>query len=67
MKRVVEYWQWRYRDPGTGRKCRTGIPMTEEQAAQYPDAQRIEGTMLLVTLEDFADTTPGVHHPLEPE
>ena len=65
--KLVEYWRWRYRDPKTGRICRTGIHMTELQAAQYMDARRIEGTKLLVAVEDFADTTPGVHHPLEPD
>ncbi len=65
--KLVKYWHWRYRDPKTRRRCRTSIPMTDEQAAQYADARRIEGTMLLVAVEDFDDTTPGVHHPLEPE
>jgi len=65
--KLVEYWRWRYRDPETGRMCRSGIHMTQEQAGQYADATRIDGTLLMVPAEDFADTTPGVRHPIEPD
>jgi hypothetical protein len=44
---TVEYWQWRYRDAGTGRACRTTFRLTAEEAAAYPQAERIEGTLLL--------------------
>ena len=64
----VEYWGWRYRDPKTGRMCRTKTHMTEEQAAKaHPGAKRVDGTMLLLAVEDFVDTTPGVHHPITPD
>ena len=44
---MVEYWRWRYRNVETGRICRTTIPCSvEEAAALYPDAERIEGTMI---------------------
>ncbi len=44
---TVEYWQWRYRDAGTGRVCRTTFRLTAEEAAAYPKAERIEGTLLV--------------------
>ncbi|MEO7338882.1 MAG: hypothetical protein ABIV63_20100 [Caldimonas sp.] len=61
MKKV-EYWRWRYRDAQTGRICRTMFQLTAEEAARYPEAERIEGTMLLREVEesDFADTAPRV-------
>lgn len=57
----VEYWRWRYRDPETGRVCRTIFQLTAEEAAKYPDAERIPGTMLLRDVEDssFGETAPG--------
>ena len=67
--RKVEYWQWRYRDPKTGRMCRTRILLTEEQAAKYPQAERIGSTMLLLAVDEpeFEETTPGVRQPKEPD
>jgi hypothetical protein len=61
MKRV-EYWRWRYRDPATGRICRTMFPLTAEEAADlYPEPQPIEGSMVLREVDDEAvDTTPDV-------
>ncbi len=44
---TVELWQWRYRDSSTGRACRTAFRMTAEEAAKYPQAERIEGTLVL--------------------
>lgn len=44
---LVEYWRWRYRDPVAGQICRTLFQVTEEEMARYPDAERIEGTMLM--------------------
>ena len=44
---TVELWQWRYRDAGTGRACRTAYRLTAEEAAKYPQAERIEGTLVL--------------------
>ncbi|HEX2540173.1 MAG TPA: hypothetical protein VHM00_03720 [Caldimonas sp.] len=44
---TVEYWQWRYRDASTGRACRTTFRLSAEEAAKYPDAERIEGTLVL--------------------
>jgi hypothetical protein len=41
----VEYWRWRFRDPQTGRICRTTFALTEEEAAsKYPGSEPIEGT-----------------------
>ncbi|MEO6566516.1 MAG: hypothetical protein ABIO63_10840 [Casimicrobiaceae bacterium] len=59
--RQIEYWRWRYRDAKTGRICRTVFQLTVEEAAKYPDAERIPGTMLLRDLDDEAtrQTAPG--------
>ena len=58
----IEHWRWRYRDTGTGRICRTMFACSAGEAARlYPDAERIEGTMVLREVDDDAvDTTPGV-------
>jgi hypothetical protein len=62
-RKFVEYWRWRYRDPKTGRVCRTLFQLSESEAAKLPEAQRIEGSMLLreVDADDFLDTGPEVH------
>ncbi len=62
-KKFVEYWRWRYRDSKTGRLCRTLFQLTEREAAELPEAERIEGSMLLreVDDEDFRDTDLEVH------
>ena len=64
--KLVEYWRWRYRDPATGRICRTMFQMTAPEAAGlYPDPQRIEGSMVLREIdEDSVDTTPDVFRPI---
>jgi hypothetical protein len=68
MKKV-EYWRWRYRDLRTGDILRTMFQLTAAEAAKYPEAERIPGSMLLreVDERDFADTTPGVFQPQKPE
>lgn len=62
-KKFVEYWRWRYRDAKTGRICRTLFQLTDREAADLPEAERIEGSMLLreVDDDDFPDTGPEVH------
>gem|GEM_PF-2342455 len=62
-QKLVEYWRWRYRDPKTGRICRTLFQLTEREAAELSQAERIEGSMLLreVDADDFPDTGPEVH------
>jgi hypothetical protein len=62
-RKLVEYWRWRYRDPKTGRFCQTLFRLTETEAAKLPQAERIEGSMLLreVDAEDFPETGPEVH------
>ena len=64
MKKV-EYWRWRYRDPDSGRVRRTTFQMSADEAlAKHPDAERIEGTMLLREVDDdFVDTAPRVFRP----
>jgi hypothetical protein len=62
-RKFVEYWRWRYRDPKTGRICQTLFQLSEKEAAELPQAERIEGSMLLreVDDDDFPDTGPEVH------
>lgn len=64
--KLVEYWRWRYRNPSTGRICRTMFQLTAQEAADlYPDPQRIEGSMVLREVDEEAvDTTPDVFRPL---
>ncbi len=61
-RKFVEYWRWRYRDPKTGRICRTLFQLSEREAAELPQAERIEGSMLLreVDADDFPATGPEV-------
>jgi hypothetical protein len=58
---TVEYWRWRFRDPKTGRMCRTMFQLTDKEAAELPEAERIPGTMLLRDIDDFPETGPDVH------
>ncbi|HSC88916.1 MAG TPA: hypothetical protein VLC09_16655 [Polyangiaceae bacterium] len=62
-RKFVEYWRWRYRDPKTGRICRTLFQLSEREAAELPQAERIEGSMLLreVDADDFPEMGPEVH------
>ncbi len=62
-RKLVEYWRWRYRDPDTGRTYRTLFQLTEGEAAKLPQAERIEGSMLLreVDADDFPATGSDVH------
>jgi len=64
MKRT-QFWRWRYRDPTSGRWKRTLLPMTREEAARYPQAEPIPGTLLEIDVDDpdFADTSPSVRSP----
>ena len=66
MKRI-QFWRWRYRDPASGRWKRTLLPITAEEAARYPEAERIAGTLIELEVEepDFADTSPSVRTPPE--
>jgi hypothetical protein len=63
LRKFVEYWQWRYRDAETGRICRTLFRLSEREAAELPEAERISGSMLLreVDEDEFPDTGPEVH------
>jgi hypothetical protein len=62
-RKLIEYWRWRYRDPKTGRVCRTLFQLTEAEARKLPEAERIAGSMLLrgVETDDFPDTGSDVH------
>ena len=50
--KTIEYWRWRYRDVRTGQICRTMFQLTAEEAAAYPEAERIDGSMLLREVDD---------------
>jgi hypothetical protein len=50
--KTVEYWRWRYRDPQLGCICRTTVGLTEEEAASYPEAERIEGSLTFRKVND---------------
>ena len=58
----VEYWRWRYRDPETGLVRETATWLTAEQAAKYPGAERIEGTLVRGEPPAFGfdDTLPDI-------
>lgn len=62
-RKFVEYWRWRYRDPTTGRICRTLFQLSGREASELPQAERIEGSMVLreVDQDEFPDTGPEVH------
>ncbi|MGZ8259670.1 MAG: hypothetical protein ACXWUL_03855 [Caldimonas sp.] len=63
--KLVECWRWRFRDPKSGRMCRTMYALREEEAKSLPEAQRIPGTLILreVDEKDFSDTLPGIGCP----
>ena len=50
--KTVKYWRWRYRDPQLGCIRHTTAAMTEEEAAAYPEAERIEGSLTERELDD---------------
>ena len=50
--KMVEYWRWRYRDPQLGCIRRTTVGLTEEEAASYPEAERIVGSLTLREVND---------------
>ena len=60
----LQHWRWRFRDPQTGQALRTKFPLTAKEAERFPGAERIEGSMVLINVqEDFADTMPRVFRP----
>jgi hypothetical protein len=59
MKKV-EYWRWSYRDPQLRCMRRTTVALTEQEAASYPEAERIEGTLTLVEVNDELDANSDV-------
>jgi hypothetical protein len=63
--KLVECWRWRFRDPKSGRMCRTMYALSEEEARRFPEAERIPGTLLMRELpeSDFSDTLPEVGCP----
>lgn len=54
----VECWRWRYRDSSGDRVWRTTLALTEEEAAKYPGAQRIEGSRCLRDPEQRPGAAP---------
>lgn len=63
--KLVECWRWRYRDPASGRMCRTMYAISEEEARKFPHAERLPGTLIMREVHefDFADTLPQVGYP----
>ena len=65
---MTEYWRWRYRDPKTGRICRTMFQRTADEASKYQEVARIKDSKLLQVDEpEGGDTTPGVFCRQKPE
>jgi len=58
MVKLVEYWRWRYRDPQLGCVRRTMAVLTEQEAASYPEAERIEGSLTLRAVNDDSSANP---------
>jgi hypothetical protein len=63
--KLVECWRWRFRDPKSGRMCRTMYALCEEEAKKFVDAERIPGTLVMREVDDadFADTLPHIGTP----
>ena len=45
MTMLIETWRWRYKDPVAGQIIKTTARMTADEAAPYPYARRIPGTL----------------------
>ena len=45
MTMLIETWCWRYKDPVAGHIIKTTARMTADEAAPYPYARRIPGTL----------------------
>ena len=56
MTMLVETWRWRYKDPVAGQIIKTTARMTADEAAPYPYARRIPGTL---AYHDAARSTSG--------
>ena len=67
--KVVECWRWRFRDPASGRVCRTMYAISEEEARKFPHAERVPGTLILreVDAVDAAGTLPRIGLPSAPK
>ena len=65
--KLVECWRWRFRDPKSGRMCRTMYALSAAEAKKLPEAEAIPGTLILreVPESDFVDTLPGIGSPAE--
>ena len=62
---LAECWQWRYRDPLTGKRRTTQKPMSAEEVAAFPEAKRIKGTKSYrFEDEESPETIPAVFRPL---
>ncbi len=63
--KLVECWRWRFRDPASGRVCRTMYAISEEEARKFPNAERVPGTLIVQEVDElgFADTLPGIGWP----
>lgn len=69
MTMLVEYWRWRYKDPVAGQICKTTARMTADEAASYPYARRIPGTLAYLdarSVEVGSDEAEAVAFDAEP-
>ena len=62
--KTVEYWRWRYTNVQTGQICRTTFACSADEAAKLdPNAERIDGTMVLREVEDGESVVLGISTP----
>jgi hypothetical protein len=57
--RKIECWRWWYRDPQLSCIRQTTAVLTEHEAAEYLDAERIEGTLSLREIDDEVARSAG--------
>jgi hypothetical protein len=63
--KFLECWRWRYRDPASGRVRRTMYAISKEEARNFPQAERVPGTLIIREVDelDFADIRRSVAVP----
>ena len=57
--KLVECWRWRFRDPVSGRVCRTMYAISEEEARKFPQAERVPGTLIMREVDEFHGALNG--------
>ena len=66
--KIVGHWRSRYQHLARGEVRRANPAVTEEEAAERREADRLNDSIALIPIDDpkFEETTPGVS-PLQPE